>query len=114
MWQGGCSVSKESTNGLRSVSGYRACSLLQIGQVKEQGRVCFIPPGSSCPGVPVQHQESWCRSLEGHSDGPRPGILQPLSAAGLAWPCYGADPFLSPSFQIFAMFFAFCLYYNFD
>lgn len=28
-------------------------------------------------------------------------------------PTYGADP-LPPPFQIFAMFFAFCLYYNFD
>uniref|UniRef100_A0A8D2NA32 Tetraspanin n=1 Tax=Zonotrichia albicollis TaxID=44394 RepID=A0A8D2NA32_ZONAL len=54
------------------------------------------------------------RRARGAQDGPRPGILQPLSAPGLARPCHGADPFPSPSFQIFAMFFAFCLYYNFD
>lgn len=74
-------MGKESTERLSSVSGYRACSLLQMGQVKEQGRVCFTPPGFPHPGVPVQHQDSWSRPLEGHRDGLRPGILQPLSAS---------------------------------
>lgn len=114
--RGGCSVGKESTKGLRSVSGYRAHSPLQMGQVKGEGRLCFASPGSPCPGVPVQHQDSWPRPLEGHSNGPRPGTPQPLSASNhsQAQPCHGADPLPPPSFQIFAMFFAFCLYYNFD
>lgn len=61
---------------------------MQMGQVKGQERVCFTPPGSPHPGVPVQHQDSWLRSLEEHSNGPRPGILQPLSASdhSQAWP----------------------------
>uniref|UniRef100_U3JIB1 Uncharacterized protein n=1 Tax=Ficedula albicollis TaxID=59894 RepID=U3JIB1_FICAL len=64
-------------------------------------------------------QDSWPMPLEGQSDGSRPGIPQHLPAStaarpSLAQPCYGAEPLPPPSFQIFAMFFAFCLYYNFD
>lgn len=40
-------------------------------------------------------------------------LLPTAAWPSLAQPYYGADP-LPPPFQIFAMFFAFCLYYNFD
>lgn len=43
-----------------------------------------------------------------------PSLLPTTARPGLAWPYHGADPLPPPSFQIFAMFFAFCLYYNFD